>query len=147
MEPILACFEQDTSDDNLQEDLSAWRRISAEIRDTQKDTTLDQFVDELHLRSKEPTPLRDAVSLMTIHGAKGREFDTVYLIGLAEDVLPSFHSLQRGEGSSELEEERRQCFVAITRAKRRLILSHARRYRGWHKAPSRFLKEMGCLDD
>ena len=147
VEPILACFEQDTSDDNLQEDLSAWRRISAEIRDTQRDATLDQFVDELHLRSKEPAALRDAVSLMTIHGAKGREFDTVYLIGLAEEVLPSFHSLRRGEGSSELEEERRQCFVAITRAKRRLILSRARHYRGWPKAPSRFLKEMGCLDD
>ncbi|MDE0024797.1 MAG: ATP-dependent helicase [Spirochaetaceae bacterium] len=147
VEPILACFEQDTSDDNLQEDLSAWRRISAEIRDAQNATTLDQFVDELHLRSKEPVPLRDAVSLMTIHGAKGGEFDTVYLIGLAEEVLPSFHSLRRGDGSSELEEERRQCFVAITRAKRRLILSHARHYRGWPKAPSRFLKEMGCLGD
>ena len=147
MEPILACFEQDTSDDNLQEDLSAWRRISAEIRDTQKDTTLDQFVDELHLRPKEPTPLRDAVSLMTIHGAQGREFDTVFLIGLAEEVLPSFHSLRRGEESSEIEEERRQCFVAITRAKRRLILSHARHYRGWPRAPSRFLKEMGFLND
>ena len=147
VEPILARFESDASDVDLQEDLSAWRRISNEIRDTQRDATLDQFVDELHLRSKEPVPSPDAVSLMTIHGAKGREFDTVYLIGLAEEVLPSFHSLRRGEGSSEIEEERRQCFVAITRAKRRLILSHARQYRGWRKAPSRFLREMGCLGD
>ena len=147
VEPILAFFEQDVSDDDLQEDVSAWRRISTEIRDTQRDATLDQFVDELHLRSKEPVPLRDAVSLMTIHGAKGREFDTVYLMGLAEEVLPSFHSLRRGEGSPEIEEERRQCFVAITRAKRRLILSRARQYRGWPKDPSRFLNEMGCLGD
>ena len=147
LEPILACFQQNVSDDDLQEDLSAWRRIATEIRDTQRDATPDQFVDELHLRSKEPVPLRDAVSLMTIHAAKGREFDTVYLIGLAEEVLPSFHSLQRGEESSEIEEERRQCFVAITRAKRRLILSYARQYRGWPRAPSRFLNEMGCLGD
>ena len=147
LEPLLARFGRDASDADLQEDLSAWRRISSEIRDIRKDATLDQFVDELRLRSKEPAPSPDAVSLMTIHGAKGREFDTVYLIGLAEEVLPSFHSLRRGEGSSEIEEERRQCFVAITRAKRRLILSHARSYRGWPKAPSRFLHEMGCLGD
>ena len=147
LEPLLACFGRDASDDDLREDLSAWRRIATEIRDTRKDAPLDQFVDELRLRSKEPAPSPDAVSLMTIHGAKDGEFDTVYLIGLAEEVLPSFHSLRRAEGSSEIEEERRQCFVAITRAKRRLILSHARQYRGRPKVPSRFLKEMGCLGD
>ena len=127
--------------------MSAWRRIATEIRNTRKDATLDQFVDERRLRSKEPVPSPDAVSLMTIRGAKDRAFDTVYLIGLAEGVLPSCHSLRRGEGSSEIDEERGQCFVAITRAKRRLILSHARHYRGRPKAPSRFLQEMGCLGD
>ena len=46
-----------------------------------------------------------------------------------------------------LEEERRGCFIAVTRAGKRLILSRAKHYRGWPKAPSRFLEEMGCLDD
>ena len=83
---------------------------------------------------------------MTIHGAKGREFDIVYIIGLAEDVMPSFQSLQKGDSSPEMEEERRNCFVAITRAKESLILSRANSYRGWQKHPSRFLIEMGFAE-
>lgn len=75
---------------------------------------------------------------------KGQQFDTVYLIGLAEGVLPSWQSLKRGTGSTALEEERSGCFVAVTRTKKRLILSRARQYRGWLIKPqSRFLKEMG----
>ena len=85
------------------------------------------------------------MSLTTIHGAKGQEFDTVYLIGLAEEILPSWHSVRKGDGSAAIEEERRGCFVAVTRTRKRLILSRARQYRGWPKAPSRFLEEMGCL--
>ena len=108
---------------------------------------LDRFLQELELRSKEPAPAPGAVSLATIHGAKGLEFDTVYLIGLAEEILPSWHSVTRHNGSPALEEERRGCFVAITRTKERLILSRAQRYRGWPKQPSRFLAEMGFADD
>jgi ATP-dependent DNA helicase UvrD/PcrA len=84
---------------------------------------------------------------MTVHGAKRREFDFVYLIGLAEDILPSFQSRQKGDGSPEMEEERRNCFVAITRAKESLILSRANIYRGWRKQPSRFLVEMGLVQE
>ncbi len=80
---------------------------------------------------------------MTIHGAKGKEFDHVYVVGLAEDILPSFQSLKAGENSPEMEEERRNCFVAITRAREWLCLSYADIYRGWSKQPSRFLREMG----
>ena len=85
------------------------------------------------------------VTLMTVHGAKGREFDFVYVIGLAEDVMPSFQSRQKGDRSPEMEEERRNCFVAITRTKECLVLSRAESYRGWRKAPSRFLVEMGLV--
>ena len=99
------------------------------------------------MRSKEPVPVPGTVSLATIHGAKGLEFDTVYLIGMAEEILPSWHSLRKQNGSAALEEERRGCFVAITRTKRRLILSRARQYKGWPKQPSRFLEEMGFLND
>ena len=143
IDQVLACFQDHDPDDELKEDLSAWRRISREIREARGQISLDRFLQELHLRSKEPVPPPGAPSLMTIHRAKGREFDTVYVIGLAEEILPSWRSLKSSAG---IEEERRECFVAITRTKQRLTLSRARRYRGWVKRPSRFLREMGCLD-
>lgn len=142
---ILGHFESDDPDDDLKDDLNAWRRIKREIRDDGS-ASLDRFLQEIQMRSKEPVPGPGTVSLATIHGAKGQEFDTVYLIGLAEEILPSWHSVKKGEGSAEIEEERRGCFVAITRTKKHLILSRARQYRGRPKAPSRFLVEMGCSD-
>jgi DNA helicase-2/ATP-dependent DNA helicase PcrA len=84
---------------------------------------------------------------MTIHAAKGQEFDFVYVIGLAEDIMPSYQSRQKGNSSAEMEEERRNCFVAITRTKEALTLSWASRYRGYIKRPSRFLREMGFVPD
>ena len=147
IDQILGHFESDEPDGDLGDDLSAWRRLSGEIRSTVGPTSLDRFLQELELRSKEPVPAPGAVSLATIHGAKGLEFDTVYLIGLAEEILPSWHSVTRRNGSPALEEERRGCFVAITRTKERLILSRAQHYRGWRKQPSRFLAEMGFADD
>ncbi len=144
---ILDCFNGNEPNDDLKDDLNAWRRIQREIRDVQGLGTLDRFLQELQLRSKEPAPAPGTVSLTTIHGAKGLEFETVYLIGMAEDILPSWHSLKKGNGSAALEEERRGCFVAVTRAGKRLILSWARHYREWPKKPSRFLEEMGCLGD
>ena len=130
---------------DLKEDLSAWRRIERQIKHSKGSLSLDRFLQELELRPKEPPPAPGTVALATIHGAKGQEFDTVYLIGLANEILPSWQSLNRGDGSAALEEERRACFVAITRTRRRLVLSRAREYNGWHKRPSRFLEEMGCL--
>ena len=147
IEGILGHFDDNDQDDDLKDDLNAWRRIQREIRDAQGFATLDRFLQELQLRSKEPVPAPGTVSLTTIHGAKGQEFETVYLIGMAEEILPSWHSLKKGNGSAALEEERRGCFVAVTRAGKRLILSRARHYRRWPKAPSRFLEEMGCLGD
>lgn len=133
-------------DPDLAEDLAAWREITNDInRHFGRNVTLDQFMQELQLRSKEPTPKPQTVTLMTVHGAKGREFDFVYLIGLAEDILPSFQSRQKGDTSVEMEEERRNCFVAITRAKESLVLSRAGSYRGYSKKPSRFLVEMGLI--
>ena len=146
-ENILSHFESDESDEDLKDDLSAWRRLWGEIISAVGPTSLDRFLQELELRSKEPVSTPGAVSLATIHGAKGLEFDTVYLIGMAEEVLPSWHSVMQSNGSAALEDERRNCFVAITRTKKRLILSRARQYKGWLKRPSRFLAEMGLLND
>lgn len=134
----------DRPDPDLQEDLAAWREIYSDItRHLGRNFSLDEFLQQLQLRSKAPSPQANTVTLMTVHGAKGREFDYVYVIGLAEDILPSFQSRQKGDHSPEMEEERRNCFVAITRAKESLILSRANTYRGWSKQPSRFLVEMG----
>jgi DNA helicase-2/ATP-dependent DNA helicase PcrA len=83
---------------------------------------------------------------MTVHSSKGLEFDSVYVIGLAESVMPSWQSVKQGENSAEMEEERRNCFVAITRTREHLTLSYAGNYRGWSKTPSRFLSEMELLN-
>ncbi len=140
------CFGSGDSDEDLEDDLRAWHRMEVEIRQGRSVMPLDQFLQEMELRSKEPPKTPGAVSLSTVHGAKGREFDRVYLIGLAEEVFPSWYSVSRNKGSAAIEEERRICFVAITRTRRRLILSRAHKYKGWPKKPSRFLKEMGMLN-
>lgn len=129
---------------DVEEDHSAWNSLIRSINQAiGRDAPIEQFLQELALRSKEPPVGPNAVTLMTIHSAKGKEFDHVFVIGLAEDVLPSFQSVKAGENSAEMEEERRNCFVAITRAREWLCLSYADRYRGWAKQPSRFLGEMG----
>ncbi len=142
---IIAYFEESDPDDDLKDDLSAWARIRREIGETHGLASLDRLLQELELRSKEPVASPGTVTLTTIHGAKGLEFETVYLIGMAEEILPSWHSLQKGNGSAALEEERRGCFVAVTRTGKRLILSRAEHYRGRPKPPSRFLEEMGLV--
>ncbi|MXY51429.1 MAG: ATP-dependent helicase [Gammaproteobacteria bacterium] len=146
LKSVLECFEADDADMHLRDDLSAWRRIGRELNQARGVLSLDQFLQEMELRSKAPEPPRGAVSLGTVHGTKGLEFDRVYLMGLAEEVFPSWHSVRKGDGSAAIEEERRSCFVAITRTRRRLTLSRARSYQGWKKAPSRFLSEMGLGD-
>ncbi|MDV2496577.1 MAG: ATP-dependent helicase [bacterium] len=131
-----------------EEECYVWKDLLREITEALGDEiTLEAFLQELQMRSKEPPPKPNTVVLMTIHGAKGKEFDHVYLIGLVDDELPSFQSKQKGDDSPEMEEERRNCFVAITRTIETLTLSYAEKYRGWPKEPSRFLFEMGLLKD
>lgn len=126
------------------EDKSAWVQLQKElVQSLGARAPLEAFLQELDMRSKEPPPKPGSITLMTIHAAKGREFDHVYLMGLAEDQLPSFHAVKRGERSIQMEEERRSCFVAITRARETLTLTFAQAYYGWPKRPSRFLYEMG----
>lgn len=128
------------------EELPVWNDLVREITQLLGDTlTLEAFLQELQLRSKEPIPEKDEVVLMTIHGAKGKEFDHVYLIGLVDDELPSYQSRKKGDSSPEMEEERRNCFVAITRTIKTLTISYAEKYNGWHRRPSRFINEMGLF--
>ena len=145
---IDAAPKGDEGSADLREDAAVWKLLERDIgRHIGSGAPLDQFLQELQLRSKEPAIPSDAVTLMTVHASKGREFDYVYLIGMAEDTLPSYQSRQKGDDSAEMEEERRNCFVAITRAKESLTLTRARRYRGWAKSPSRFLVEMSLVED
>lgn len=109
---------------------------------TSERTTLDEFLRRMDLESKAPA-LPNCVRFMTVHGAKGLEYDRVFIIGAAEDQFPSFQSLRAGPGSELMQEERRSFFVAVTRTKRSLTLSYAKRYNGYQKARSRFISEMG----
>jgi ATP-dependent DNA helicase UvrD/PcrA len=125
-----------------------WEELMRDILRSLGDApTLEAFLQELQMRSKETLLRPNTVTLMTIYGAKGKEFDHVYLVGMVEDELPSFQSRRRGDKSPEMEEERRNCFVAITRTIETLTLSYAAKYRGWPKKPSRFLFEMQLLND
>ena len=115
------------------------------------DASLAEFVDRQSLLSEADEgdgPLDAQVWLMTLHAAKGLEFPTVIITGLEERLLP--HS-RATNNETELEEERRLCYVGITRAESHLHLMHARRRRlhGHYedREPSRFLHEIGGQDE
>ena len=108
--------------------------------------TLAGFLDHVALvMENEDRSDTDKVSLMTLHGAKGLEFDTVFLPGWEEGVFPNQRSMDES-GNKGLEEERRLAYVGLTRARRRAIVSHAanrRIYANWQVSiPSRFLEEL-----
>jgi len=108
--------------------------------------TLEGFLDHVSLVMENEENAQGArVSLMTLHGAKGLEFDTVFLPGWEEGVFPNQRSMDEG-GAKGLEEERRLAYVGLTRARQRAIVSHAdnrRIYGNWQRSiPSRFLEEL-----
>lgn len=128
------------------EDHVAWNIGMRDIRSEMgHNPELADFIQGIALRSKEPPLEPNTVALMTIHTSKGLEFEIIYVIGLAEGEIPSWQSCKAGDTSQEMEEERRNCFVAITRTQEKLNLSAAKNYRNWNKAPSRFLKEMSLI--
>lgn len=127
-------------------DKENWQRIVADVQRNYGDNlSLHVLLQEMDLTPKSKPLSRDCVRLQTVHTAKGTEFEHVYLIGLAEEQFPTYFAIQQGNKS--IEEERRNCFVAITRASSTLYLSYAAKYFGWSKSPSRFLKEMGLLGE
>lgn len=126
--------------ENLQELVSVAREFAAEEEDT-----LANFLNHVALLTDLDTAdlEQDRVTLMTLHAAKGLEFSTVFLAGLEEGIFPHARALL---DEDELEEERRLCYVGITRAKRRLFLSWARCRTIYGNItmcqPSRFLAEI-----
>ncbi|WP_204104405.1 MULTISPECIES: ATP-dependent helicase [Spirulina sp. CCY15215] len=128
------------------EEKKVWSDLVREIRNTlSTNITLEAFLQELQMRSLESKPDPNTVNLRTVHGSKGKEFDHVYLIGVVDDEFPSYYSKNKGEKSLEMEEERRNFYVAITRTKKTLTLSYSKQYKNFTKQPSRFLSEMGLL--
>ena len=115
-------------------------------RDPVPEFSLVRFLSELALNSEDANSSSgegSAVQLMTLHAAKGLEFPLVFMVGMEEHLFPSFRSTELLE---RLEEERRLCYVGITRAQTRLVLTNAeqRRFHGTYQnaKPSRFLNEI-----
>jgi len=128
------------------QDKDNWNRIFTDVcREHGDAVSLHLFLQVLDLTPKSKSLTKDCVRLQTVHTAKGMEFDNVFIIGLAEEQFPTYFAIQNGDKT--IQEERRSCFVAITRSSKNLSLSYARQYFGWAKQPSRFLKEMGMLSD
>jgi DNA helicase-2/ATP-dependent DNA helicase PcrA len=128
--------------ENLMELVAAAREF--EWDEEEAPTALAAFLDHAALEAGEAqaSEFEDAVQLMTLHSAKGLEFPVVFLVGMEEGLFPHEMALQ----DNNLEEERRLCYVGITRAMRELVLTYAeiRRLYGdeKHNAPSRFIREI-----
>ena len=136
-------IEAKTRIDNLGEFLSA----AMEYEKSEETPTLAGFLENVSLVSDIDAydENEDACVLMTIHSAKGLEFKNVFLSGMEEGLFPSIRSM---DSSEDLEEERRLCYVAITRAKKQLYVTGAKSRTVYgqttHQASSRFLKEIPC---
>ena len=140
---------EDRHDPESQGRLENVRELKSNIQnfleDAPEDATLSGFLNTVSLYtdldSMEPSD--DFVTVMTVHSAKGLEFPAVYVVGMEEGIFPSGNAMYQEE---DLEEERRLCYVAMTRAKERLVLTHTRRRllygRTMPNAPSRFLEEI-----
>ncbi len=131
--------------ENLEELVSATKQYNDDSLQLEGMTPLQTFLSKTALDAgdEKPEGSEDGVQLMTLHSAKGLEFPLVFLCGLEEKLFPHQMSLQNADG---LEEERRLCYVGITRAMQQLYLTHAeiRRLHGSENAsrPSRFIQEI-----
>jgi DNA helicase II / ATP-dependent DNA helicase PcrA len=121
------------------------RTVTEQYRDLPPSEGLASFLEGIALVSDVDTlnEVDDKVTLITLHQAKGLEFNTVFIVGTEEGLLPHFRSL---DDPFQMEEERRLCYVGITRAKRKLYLVHAFRRnlmgRSTVNKPSRFLLDI-----
>lgn len=153
---IAKTFLGDPQEEERQENIDEVLRLIA-IRE-EEGTTLPAFLTQVSLEESSATQKQNgqggAVTISTIHAAKGLEFPTVFLVGLEEGLLPHANALRSadhaglGEGDKFIEEERRLCYVAVTRARKKLYLTMCGSRRsakgGFYPVTiSRFLEEMG----
>ena len=127
--------------DNLMEFIG----VAIEFENENAENSLGDFLDSIALVSDVDNldESTDAVTLMTMHSAKGLEFDNVFLVGMEEGLFPSKRSI---EGDAQTEEERRLCYVAITRAKKHLFITNTKKRTLYgsttYSTPSRFIDEI-----
>ena len=138
--------QEDTEESHARiENLQELVNVARDFVPDAEDNILGEFLAQVALVSDlDETPDTDnAVTLMTLHAAKGLEFDTVFLAGLEEGIFPHSRSLNN---NSEMEEERRLMYVGVTRAKQKLYITYAKRRQMWgetrYYTPSRFLAEI-----
>ena len=144
---LKAQFEIDGSEEaltrleNLMEFVGAAKEFEAQSQDKSLEAFLENVALVTDLDQQEEAP--QYVTLMTLHSAKGLEYDVVFISGMEEGIFPS---MRAAADEGRMEEERRLCYVGITRAKKRLYLSFARRRTIFnqitHNPPSSFLKEI-----
>ena len=135
-----------TRTENLEELITATKNFEQSVKEDKTNTEIaENYLDVISLDAgdRQAAEHDDAAQLMTMHSAKGLEFKLVLLTGLEESLFPHGRSM---ESASQLEEERRLCYVAITRAMEKLYITHAeaRRLHGndTFNPPSRFLREI-----
>ena len=129
------------------ENLEEFKSITRTVEEVDGIASLGDFLDEISLvtdASEKQEDGQDKVTLMTMHAVKGLEFDYVFVIGVEEGLFPHLNSMN---SEDELEEERRLCYVAITRARKKLYIINARSRLLYGKissnVPSRFIAEIG----
>ncbi len=127
------------------ENIKEFKNVIEEFEKSEEDKTLENFLAMISLKSDVDSLTEDdsAVVMMTIHSAKGLEFPVVFLVGLEENIFPSSMSLSE---DSEAKEERRLCYVGITRAEKLLYLTNAYQRNRFGRtevnSPSRFLADI-----
>ena len=148
---LIALYQKEKMDkgeekvDNLEELVNAARLFDFDQQNEEGMGELDMFLTHAALESgdSQGDEFEDCVQLMTIHSAKGLEFKLVFLVGLEENLFPSQQSV---DDVSRLEEERRLCYVGMTRAMQKLYLTYAESRRLYgresYPRPSRFLREI-----
>ena len=127
------------------ENLEEFKSITKNFENKYGVISLSEFLDEISLVTdvEEHKNQTDVVTLMTVHSAKGLEFDNVFIIGLEEGIFPHSMCLY---SSNEIEEERRLCYVAVTRARKTLTLINTKKRllfgQDSYNPPSRFISEI-----
>jgi DNA helicase-2/ATP-dependent DNA helicase PcrA len=144
--------EADARIENLEEFDNAIAKFHEERRE---EATLQTFLEEMSLVSDQDSIEDDAaaaeakektVTMMTLHISKGLEYPVVFIVGMEENLFPSSRAADESNDPNAIEEERRLCYVGMTRAEKKLFLTYARTRKVWgsdqQNPPSRFLKEI-----
>ncbi len=143
----MVTLSEDNIENNVRREyLEEFTSVAKIFEETHEEITLESFLEETSLVAdmKQYEDIENKLTLMTMHGAKGLEYDYVFIVGMEEDILPHRNSCGSND---ELEEERRLCYVGITRARKKLYISNAttRMFLGARtmNRASRFVNEIG----